>query len=262
MLNKFLMNGIKEEKNPDASIWRYMSLSKFLQLLQGKALYLARADQFEDPFEGTKSYQDIKAEKESILNIEGVDKDAVEVLFSDRINKWTRDSLQKQAYISCWYRNESESEAMWKLYGLNNEGIAIRTTYAKLKDVATNCEQTNMAIGKVEYVSYQSETVAETVAKNDSLCLPFFFKRMSFVHECEVRVVAMHFKEGMDFENPVGIFVPFNLNEFIEEVYISPLATKWFYTVVKDVCNKYGLDDKKIKWSRQLIDPISEISII
>lgn len=42
----------KAPSNPDVPIWRYMSLSRFVWLLQKKALYFARSDLLGDPFEG------------------------------------------------------------------------------------------------------------------------------------------------------------------------------------------------------------------
>jgi hypothetical protein len=33
-------------------LWRYLSLTKVLSLLEERALYLARSDKFEDPLEG------------------------------------------------------------------------------------------------------------------------------------------------------------------------------------------------------------------
>jgi hypothetical protein len=36
----------------DVKIWRYMSLAKFLWMLQKNALYFSRSDLMGDPFEG------------------------------------------------------------------------------------------------------------------------------------------------------------------------------------------------------------------
>jgi hypothetical protein len=38
--------------NPNVSIWRYMDLTKFLWMLQEKALFFTRADFLGDPYEG------------------------------------------------------------------------------------------------------------------------------------------------------------------------------------------------------------------
>lgn len=35
-----------------ATLWRYMSLEKFVNMLETKSLFFTRADKFEDPFEG------------------------------------------------------------------------------------------------------------------------------------------------------------------------------------------------------------------
>lgn len=40
-----------EVPDDDAVLWRYMDLAKFVSLLKDKALYMTRADMFEDPFE-------------------------------------------------------------------------------------------------------------------------------------------------------------------------------------------------------------------
>lgn len=37
---------------PDAKLWRYMDLAKFLSLLESCSLFFTRLDHFQDPFEG------------------------------------------------------------------------------------------------------------------------------------------------------------------------------------------------------------------
>jgi len=47
----------------DTIIWKYLDLSKFLDLLLSKRMFMARSDKFEDQFEGTFSeptYEEIK----------------------------------------------------------------------------------------------------------------------------------------------------------------------------------------------------------
>ena len=36
----------------DAILWRYMDFTKYVSLLEKRALFFARADKLEDPFEG------------------------------------------------------------------------------------------------------------------------------------------------------------------------------------------------------------------
>ena len=38
------------------------------------------------------------------------------------------------ARVSCWHMGEFESEAMWRLYARERDGIAIKTVFARFKD--------------------------------------------------------------------------------------------------------------------------------
>jgi hypothetical protein len=42
----------KAPANREASLWRYMDFTKYVSMLEVKALFLARVDQFGDAFEG------------------------------------------------------------------------------------------------------------------------------------------------------------------------------------------------------------------
>src|SRR3989338_4981364 len=46
---------------PDAKIWRYMDFPKFMCTLEDRALFFARADSFEDPFEGSYPRANVEA---------------------------------------------------------------------------------------------------------------------------------------------------------------------------------------------------------
>ena len=59
--------------------------------------------------------------------------------------------------INSWHENETESDAMWKLYAGHGEGIAIRTTYHSLRESLIGKEV--VSIEKVEYVDYDTTRV-------------------------------------------------------------------------------------------------------
>ena len=51
-----------------SKIWRYVDLPKFLSLLEGASLYLARADRLGDPFEGSRNLmQEIRPRRGTVL---------------------------------------------------------------------------------------------------------------------------------------------------------------------------------------------------
>lgn len=249
MINQALMSNVNEPSNQDIKIWRYMSLSKFLQLLQSKELFFSRADQFEDPFEGTKSRLDIQNTRELYREAFPEKFQEFEELFSAGIEKKIRRDLKEKVFISCWHMNNSESEGMWKLYGNDRENIAIQTTYNKLTEVAISSSYHNMSIGMVDYVAYN--TPIQSI--NNNICIPFFYKREAFRHEQEVRMVIINLEVGGRCN---GLPVPVDLNSLIDNIYVSPLAAPWFLEVIKDICEKYELSSDRVRQSDLLNDPL------
>jgi hypothetical protein len=44
---------IKLPADPNTVVWKYLDLSKFLDLLMSGKLFMSRSDKFEDQYEGT-----------------------------------------------------------------------------------------------------------------------------------------------------------------------------------------------------------------
>ncbi|CAK8714715.1 hypothetical protein GMJAKD_03985 [Candidatus Electrothrix aarhusensis] len=101
--------------HPDTVLTRYMSQSKFLSLLKD-GLYLSKVTKFKDDLEGILPYF-TKDSDSSLLNREKI-----------------RNSLE-WVYVSCWHNSSIESNAMWQLYGENNEAIAIQIRAHKLQSL-------------------------------------------------------------------------------------------------------------------------------
>ena len=47
-----------------ALLWRYMDLSKFIDILHRKSLFFARSDRLSDPWEGGTSYVNVASRAE------------------------------------------------------------------------------------------------------------------------------------------------------------------------------------------------------
>src|SRR5262245_42138646 len=109
-----------------ASIWRYMDLPKFLWLLDKQSLFLSRLDGFDDKFEGSAPLSLIKARqaRESRVLVVTLRADS-----SDVIQTHSRNTAE-----NFWHMSEVESSAMWKLYSINNFGVAIRSTIQGLAE--------------------------------------------------------------------------------------------------------------------------------
>ena len=216
----------------DAVLWRYMSFTKFTSLLTKKALFFARADKLGDPFEGSLS--PLNAELYPVIhsNIPPEHQDTHRKLFRN---------LPRFTLINCWHENETESDAMWKLYAGNGEGIAIKTTYRSLNESLTGKGLTYL--GRVNYVDYNT-----THIKDNDPVAPFIHKRTSFEHEREVRAIIRKpyradnqiIVDGPDICD-VGIYCGVDVDTLIMEVFVPPYVEDWFAELVQAIAKTYGL---------------------
>jgi len=204
-------------KNKGALVWKFLDFAKFISLLETNSLYFARADQFNDPYEGLQA----------------------------RLNGSAGNT--KNIYINCWHQNECESAAMWDLYIKSNEGIAIQSSVAKLCGSFNDCDH-EVYIGRTKYIESLTEKLPNTNPLGS-----YLYKRKSFAHELEIRAIIN--LKNKNKPQAMGIFIPINSNLLIEKIYVAPTAEKWIFELVKRLVEKYQLDKEVIK-SSLLDDPI------
>src|SRR4051794_3172724 len=101
-----------------AKVWRYLDLERLIALLSSRELIFPRADSFRDEFEGSVT--------------RGVSEFWARNPISAEMMARSREEFRRMAYVSCWHMNNSESEAMWRLYCPTNAGVALQTTYERL----------------------------------------------------------------------------------------------------------------------------------
>lgn len=217
--------------NPSMKIWRYMDFTKFVATLETSSLYFARADQLGDPFEGSLPKRHVKRRRAALKRSAiGAQVESVITGIAQRVCMWT--------YVNCWHANESESAAMWKLYAMSNEAIAIQTRYETLaRCLPDRGDLGDLFVGEVKYLDYETETF-EVHNSYD----PFMHKRKSFEHEKEVRAV---FHPGLPNPSKLppqepGRHVEVDLKILVEQVRIAPSAATWFLELVRTVCERYG----------------------
>jgi hypothetical protein len=214
-------------------VWRYIDFSKFISILDRRALYFTRADKFNDMFEGSYS-------KFNIENRNNVYKENKQI--TKVIPKIAKD-MRKHVFINCWHLNHYESAAMWNIYTKNNESIAIQSTFRRLTE-SVDSSSKKIYIGKVNYADYETDWIPE-----GNLLYPFIYKRKSFEHEKELRAIYLELpqnKEGkIDPSQDAlydGISVEIDVTKLIETIYISPLADEWIYDLIKSVVRTYNLE--------------------
>ena len=217
----------------ESVLWRYLDLRKLIAMLDKRALFFVRADRLGDPFEGsfTKMNQalrpalyrgEIPEEKLGELSI-------------------YRMELRRFTLISCWHESASESEAMWRLYSREQDGVAIKTTLASLKG-SLMCTD-DVYIGRVAYADYNTEFIRE-----DNLFAPYLYKRESFRHEREVRALIAKWPPGdkpIVFQGDicgVGMNLDVDLDQLVQEVVVDARADDWVLDLVQSIVAKYELD--------------------
>lgn len=195
----------------DEKIWRYMSLSKYLSLISTSKLYFARADLLGDPFEGAIGISGSRAAYSPPPSIRGT------------------TAPRERVYISCWHQQPHELAAMWSVYGVLGESIAIRSTFAAL----FRALPPSVLVGRVKYVDY-SNLPPEAYGVEDR----YFYKRRSFRTDRELR--AIEFKDAGR-KHP-GSTHQIDLATFIDAVYVAPGSPDFFRNAVSEITRRYGIN--------------------
>jgi hypothetical protein len=237
-----------------AKMWRYLTLPKLVSMLDTRSLHFARADQMNDPFEGSWTKTRV-----AVVHVDAEGKPVIpqppqEKLLAEAYGHETPElravawmTRRQCAALSCWYVSDHESAAMWRLYAA--EGIAIQTTFAgflgSLQKGVPGDGSSPIQVGLVRYVDYEA-----AVMPPSNTFWPFIHKRLSFEHERELRaVIYQHGPKMIDHGSfhhresgvpPEGFLVPIDLNGLIRAVRIAPSSPGWFADAVKAVIRAFG----------------------
>ncbi|NDK54559.1 DUF2971 domain-containing protein [Pontibacter sp. BT213] len=237
----------------NAVIWRYMDIDKYTSLLKKRALFFCRADKFSDPFEGTipKREAEFRIE-ESRLRAEYLGN-----TFDEEVAKANIEGLidlhkryKRGVIINCWHINNNESDAMWRLYLKDNEGVAIQSNVQRINQAFEKAKE-QIEFSKVRYLDYENSIWYHPIDyphKGYNLLTPFFHKRMEFCHEKEYRIYHQIYDaiDNPDYwetqEHNKGKFIDVDLNILIEKIYLPPTIDNSTYQNIVSLTNEYGYD--------------------
>lgn len=217
-------------------IWRYRSLKRYVSILNQEYLWFSRPDKFDDPFEGSLPRKNIE-QRHKEYNSSTVDSRSA-----------IRYYYRLTSYVNCWYSEQHESDAMWRLYADTDNGLAIKSTPARLKNALQNSEKSTY--GEVEYRDYDSFLI-----ETENPLAPLFYKRNAFKFENEFRILLHYFADdlyGASAENakeiqPDGLPVPVDVGDLINEVVLSPSSSKEFENNVRRITEEYGYEFNIVK---------------
>ena len=241
---------IPQPPSEELVIWRYVDFTKFLDLLETKALFFSRVSELDDPFEGSfPSAQTVLERLKGALAPSGFPPDA-EIRLGPGIEQVWK-TMRYWAMVNCWHASDHESAAMWRLYAETSAAVAIRSTVGRLRAAMQAPEPPKgfggsdyVFLGMIEYIDYAKDRIPD-----GSFAAQFYRKRRSFEHERELRAMAIQFPRSPDGEKvdhdrrpeDGGIHVHVDLALLIEGISIAPQAPPWFARLVTAVTAKYGL---------------------
>jgi len=229
-----------------------MDFTQFVSILENEELFLPRADNLGDSFEGSLPHQNKEVRRSKL---------------KDYPPEWPESLLPKfrrictrHTFLSCWHMNDVESAAMWDLYLKSNQGLCIESSISDL-ELALEDSNQEIYLSKIEYADYREEILEDRMEQGiitDTLS-PFLYKRKSFSHENEFRAI-IHDPPWVDSESGIvssedirqsdleesayesGRTVNVDIQNLIDSIRISPEAEPWIFDLVKSVCNTHGLD--------------------
>jgi hypothetical protein len=237
----------------DTVLWRYMDFARFVSLLDKSALFFSAATNLGDPFEGSLTKHNLAYWMEAFSGIPS-DRAAEERADQARLNR----EQKRFVFANCWHANPVESAAMWAQYAAMDRGIAIKTRFSRLTTSlhpglttsihpeTTRVQPIAMYAALVQYVDYDAARIPES-----NLFFPYIYKRASFAHEQELRLLFYSWPVVGDAESqhldhsiqsPAGIYIAVDLQVLVEEVHLAPQTPTWVRDLVDSVVKKYGLD--------------------
>jgi hypothetical protein len=164
---------VSETPVPDATvIWRYFRFGRFVDILKDNSLWFARPCSFDDRWEGLYPPSYIRRTREYA--------DENGISYDEFKEEFRRRELRHRYghFVNCWHISESESDAMWRLYGLGQNGIAIQSTVGDVRECLRPHNH-----GQVIYYDPSHDVVSESIfGPHDIL-----FKRLPFSWEHEYR---------------------------------------------------------------------------
>ncbi|SRR5581483_433657 len=236
---------------PNTPVWRYVSLAKFISLLERRALYFARLDHMSDAREGFVSEAALKtildgfdgawrSDPEKVRNVEL----QLRMLYA---------VARTQIAVNCWHMNEVESAAMWAIYSGPSHSVAIRSTFQRLAQ-SFQPAPTDVHVGVVKYIDLQREGARlarvqeETGHMVPNVFYPSIYKGKSYEYERELRAATIYMAEDETTQLAwQGAYVEVDLTTLIESIYVSPRSPSWFCDDVQSLVARYGLAQTVIR---------------
>lgn len=208
-----------KEKDLDKYIYRIISVDRVIELFSTNQNTLVKPIEWDDPYENFILSSKIKLTSGEII----------EYNYHDRF------------YGQCWTLNRA-SDAMWRIYSPNGDGVRVRTTIRKLLEsiyaAQPKLPEVKCYLGKVKYLSEKKlYDVANSIFDDsgvevNNLFYSLLVKRRAFKHEDEVRL--LYFEMNDDKYSEKLFKYEIEPNSLIDQMMLDPRFSFEDYKKIKE----------------------------
>jgi hypothetical protein len=200
------------EIDMDQPIYRIMPALRCLEILHTKQLVLVRPRKWDDPFENAL----LKAP----ISMDGRDSGSF--------------GFKLSVYGQCWTSGE-ETDAMWRIYSHDKQGIKAKTTPRKLLSALSGDTVTHPElccfIGRVKYLEENDllgalQQVNWANPTGCGIAASLLYKRTEFAHEQEIRLIYSSL-QSLSESDPDIHQVKVDPFELIDELVLDPRMDGW-----------------------------------
>jgi hypothetical protein len=227
----------------NATIWRYLNLDKFEWLVLNRRLYMARTDKLtdKDDHEGTTPRGELAKWQKAVA--EAPDEETRGNLQRNlaQMSNYAK-GMRNSYYVSCWHLAEDENVAMWDRYVSPPDAVAVRSTYATLRE---QLSRKIVDLGLIRYIDYEKDELPSF-----NMLHWIMHKRHFYSDEREVRAVVCSSQMPAlkrEFFDPYVVdhglgYAPFiNPQALIKGVVLHPRGSAKLEERVAAVCASAGL---------------------
>lgn len=220
---------------------------------------MPRADRLGDPLEGSVPAGEIEWWRREAANAKTEEARRIIEQNRDFLSRMAKVFREQAYYVSCWHMNPHENHAMWGCYTTQPESVAVRTTYAELRENLPSFVE----MGIVRYIDY---TVARLPSMN--MFEHIMHKDINYRFEQEVRAVATppavrelglddfnrnHFE--LEAAKDFHVYAPpVHIKKLVHGIVLHPHAPDTYVGAVRDLCAATGLPAPAA--SRRTRDPL------
>ncbi|MFD1641068.1 hypothetical protein [Halohasta litorea] len=268
MSSKFELFG----REPTESIWRYTSLAKLLNMIEGPNemnLIALQTKEFEDDYEGTLSRNALLELEKMIVDdsqnkylfdfgpvrhkyTENVRNDIRRDYYRGARSKvWSAydmiERMREITFANCWNIGNVEDSNMWGSYTTKTDGVVIKSNFESFKDSIISSEG-KLYVGDVEYIDFEE---GGEKMRNKAIA-PFFYKKKEFRNESEFRfVVTDYSREKLNIENSITSMpdtedrvrkIKLDTTTFIDEIRVHSQSDDYLKRVLTDLLQDKDVD--------------------